>query len=191
MSIPSQSPDGPEPYPVADPESALKYAVQHIASHRAEIVEGRISPVSLSWGHETVVDSLRRQLGPVTARLGCIAGSGSLDLPGSGNWFVPGFAVVPRDLARASGALVPDQTLLIVQVTSASSADTDRVVKRRRYAEYRAPLYLVVDRGERTCTLFSRPGELGYSRVDGPLRFGEVVPLPEPFGLDLETKELE
>ncbi|OMI40861.1 hypothetical protein SPAR_03721 [Streptomyces sparsogenes DSM 40356] len=84
---------------------------------------------------------------------------------------------------------MPDQTLLVVEVTSDSNGDTDRIVKRRRYAEYRAPLYLLVDRQERTCTLYSEPGDLGYTEVHGPHPFGTPIRLPEPFDLELDTSE--
>jgi Uma2 family endonuclease len=94
-----------------------------------------------------------------------------------------------HELATVEGALLPDQTVLVVEVASPSNADTDRTVKRRRYAQFGAPLYLLVDRQERTCTLFSQPGELGYTRVEGPYPFGVPVRLPEPFQLDLDTAE--
>jgi Uma2 family endonuclease len=98
--------------------------------------------------------------------------------------------VVPSELAHDdAGALLPDQTLLLVEVTSDSNGDTDRIVKRRRYAEYGAPLYLLVDRQERACTLFSEPGPLGYTKAVGPYPFGTPVELPEPFGLTLRTDE--
>lgn len=82
---------------------------------------------------------------------------------------------------------MPDQTLLVVEVTSDSIGDTDRIVKRRRYAEYGAPLCLLVDRQEHACTLFSAPGPLGYTLVDGPHPFGTPIRLPEPFGVELAT----
>ncbi len=77
-----------------------------------------------------------------------------------------------------------------MEVTSQSNAETDRTVKRRRYAEYGAPLYLLVDRVDHCVTLFSEPGELGYTRVEGPYPFGATVRLPEPFGLDIDTSGL-
>lgn len=80
--------------------------------------------------------------------------------------------------------------LLVVEVTSESNAETDRVVKRKRYAEYGAPLYLLVDRMEKTVTVFTDPGRLGYTKVDGPHPFGTPVRLPEPFGIDLDTSGL-
>ncbi|MBT2387717.1 Uma2 family endonuclease [Streptomyces sp. ISL-11] len=177
----------PHSYAANDPETALKYAIQHIEGDRVQIVEGVISLMSPSWGHESAADSIRRQIDPAVRRLGCISGSGDLDLPGTPNWYIPDVAVVPSDVAQGAGALLPDQTLLIVEVTSESNGDTDRIVKRRRYAEYGAPLYLLVDRQERSCTLFGEPGELGYTKSDGPRPFGTPLHLPEPFDLALDT----
>jgi Uma2 family endonuclease len=176
-------------YAADDPETALKYAIQHIRGDRVEIIEGVIEPVSPSWSHEKAAHVIRRQLAAAVNRLGCIEGAGNLDLPGSSNWYVPDLAVVPEGIADGD-ALVPNQTLLIVEVTSDSNGDTDRITKRRRYAEYGAPLYLLVDRQERSCSLFSEPGELGYTRIDGPHPFGTPLRLPEPFDLELDTKDL-
>ncbi|MEU4209252.1 Uma2 family endonuclease [Streptomyces sp. NPDC026206] len=176
-------------YSADDPEAALKYAIRHFEDDHVQIVEGVIALMRRSWDHESSVSSIRSQTGPVVGRLGCISGSGDLDLPGSLNWYVPDVAVVPEELAKGAGALLPDQTLLIVEVTSDSDGDTDRIVKRRRYAEYGAPLYLLVDRQERSGTLFSEPGESGYTRTDGPHPFGTAVHLPAPFDLELDTSE--
>jgi Uma2 family endonuclease len=176
-------------YHVDDLEAALKLAIRHIQGDRVQIVEGVIEPVSPSWDHESAADVIREQLGPRVRELGCRMGSGDLDLPGSNNWYIPDIAVVPRELAKRAGSLLPDQTLLVVEVTSESNGDTDRIVKRRRYAEYGAPLHLLVDRRERSCTLFSEPGALGYTSAVGPHPFGTPIELPEPFGLVLQTGE--
>ncbi|MFE5587629.1 Uma2 family endonuclease [Kitasatospora sp. NPDC056531] len=181
---------GPGDYSqVPNPEQALKYAIQHIVGDRVEIIEGVITPVSPTWAHERAVDLIREQIGPRMRELSLRAGSGNLDLPGTENFYVPDLAVVPAELAKAEGALLPEQTVLVVEVTSPSNGDTDRTVKRRRYAQFGAPLYLLVDRQERTCTLFSQAGGLGYTRVEGPHPFGVPVRLPEPFQLDLDTDE--
>ncbi len=180
----------PQPYTAGvDPELALKYAVQHIAGDRAEIIEGVIQPVSPTWGHEGAAESVRDQIRERVRELDCMTGSGNVDLPGSPNWYVPDLAVVPASFAEQDAPLVlPDQTLLILEVVSPSNGDTDRIVKRRRYAQYGAPLYLLVDRPERTWTLYSEPGRLGFAKADGPHRFGEPLELPEPFGLTLDTR---
>ncbi|MEU1284536.1 Uma2 family endonuclease [Kitasatospora sp. NPDC005856] len=172
---------------VPNPEQALKYAIQHIAGDRVEIVEGVITPVSPSWAHETAVDLIREQIGPRMRELGLRAGSGNLDLPGTPNYYVPDLAVVPAELAKTEGALLPDQTVLVVEVTSPSNGETDRMAKRRRYSQFGAPVYLLVDRQERTCTLFSQPGQLGYTRVEGPHPFGTPLQLPPPLSLELDT----
>ncbi|MFD8596425.1 Uma2 family endonuclease [Kitasatospora sp. NPDC059646] len=170
-----------------DPERALKYAIQHHVSERVQIVEGVVEPLASGWGQEAFADAIRHQLRDRVRELGCITGAGDLDLPGSSNWFIPDVAVVPRELAREGEALLPEQTLLIVEVTSETTGDTDRLVKPRRYAEYGAPLYLLIDRRDATCTLFAEPGPPGYARTAGPLPFGAPIDLPEPFGLRLDT----
>ncbi|MFF7592575.1 Uma2 family endonuclease [Kitasatospora purpeofusca] len=176
---------------VTDPERALKYAIQHVAGDRAEIIEGVITPRSPTWAHESAAEVVRRQLMPSLEALGLVSGAGNLDLPGSENWFVPDLAVVPADLAaKTEGALLPDQTLLVVEVTPPSNGEADRTVKRRRYGQYGAPLYLLVDRQHRACTLFSEPTRLGYAVESGPHPFGTPVRLPEPFDLDLDTSRL-
>jgi Uma2 family endonuclease len=174
-------------YDSVDHEAALKYAVQHIDGQRAEVVEGRIVLVSRSWDHENVVATIRSRLDGRTRELGCLLGSGVLDLPGSPNWYIPDLAAVPADLARGAGALLPKQTLLIVEVTSEADAETDRTTKRRRYAQYGTPLYLLVDRQARTWTLFAEPHDLGFAKTDGPHPFGAPVALPDPFGLTIDT----
>jgi hypothetical protein len=35
----------------------------------------------------------------------------------------------------------------------------------------------------------SQSETLGYTKVEGPLPFGRPAPLPEPFGLELDTSE--
>ncbi|MGI5531009.1 Uma2 family endonuclease [Streptomyces syringium] len=181
----------PPTYTVDDPETALKYAIQHYEEgRRPQIVEGVIELTRPQRAHDTAADRIRDQIAPVVAELGCLAGSGDLDLPGSSNWYVPDLAVAPRALAKGATVLLPEQTLLIVEITSDPDGDAVRVAKRRRYAEYGAPFYLLVDRQEKSCTLFSEPGELGYATSDGPHTFGILVHLPAPFNLDLDTSEL-
>ncbi|WP_274910669.1 Uma2 family endonuclease [Streptomyces sp. WZ-12] len=170
-----------------DPERALKYAIQHLKDDRAEIIEGVIDAAPPDWDHEAVADALREQIRARARELGCVIGSGNLDLPGSANWYVPDLAVVPAAAAKGGAALRPVDTLLVVEVTSGADEDTDRVVKRQRYAEYGAPLYLLVDRQQRSLTLYSGPGRLGYARTDGPHPYGSPVRIPDPFGIDLDT----
>ncbi|MGR7001039.1 Uma2 family endonuclease [Yinghuangia aomiensis] len=176
-----------EPYAEVDPERALKYAVQRVICGRAEVIEGVLHLASRSWGHESIVGEVRVQLDRRADELGCRMGAGNVDLPGTCNWYVPDLAVAPAHFFDEDAVcLVPDQTVLVVEVTSPMTSDTDRSVKRARYGAYGAPLFLLVDRG-RACTLPSGPTRQGYSSVAGPYPFGTPVPLPEPFALELDT----
>jgi Uma2 family endonuclease len=179
----------PATYTVTDPEAALKYAIRHLTVDHVEIVEGTIDLVSRPWDHERAVSGIYGQLSGVARRAEWTLGRGDLDLPGSSNWYVPDLAVVPVELTADARALLPAQTLLVVEVTTDTTLESDRVTKRRRYAEYGTPLYLLVDRQERSCSLFSLPGELGYTRADGPHPFGAPLRLPEPFELELDTTD--
>ncbi|MFJ1722414.1 MULTISPECIES: hypothetical protein [unclassified Streptomyces] len=69
--------------------------MDHIADG-VQIIEGIIEPVSPAWDHERAARAVRRQIEDRVDELGCVEGSGNLDLPGSSNWYVPDIAVVPR-----------------------------------------------------------------------------------------------
>jgi Uma2 family endonuclease len=81
----------------------------------------------------------------------------------------------------------PDGVVLVIEVTS-SRPERDRVAKRRGYARAGIPLYLLVDREEERTTLFSGPDEHDYGHTD-QVPFGKSLPLPEPFGFELDTSE--
>ncbi len=68
-----------------------------------------------------------------------------------------------------------------------SERDSDYARKRRWYARSRIPLHLLVDLNEGAVELRSQPGDLDYGRVDR-YRFGEPVPLPEPFSFAVDTR---
>ena len=74
--------------------------------------------------------------------------------------------------------------LMAVEVVSPSSANDDRVTKKRIYALGEVPLYLLVDVD--TVTLFSDPDGGSY-RSQTTVTIGEKLTLPEPFGIELDT----
>ncbi|PBC87059.1 Putative restriction endonuclease [Streptomyces sp. KS_16] len=169
-----------------DPERALKYAIQHIRGDRAQIVEGVIEPVSPTWDHETTAETIRDQIRARARELDCVTGSGNLDLPGSSNWYVPDIAVVPAAVAKGAGALLPSDTLLVVEVTSESNAESETPsVRGVRGAA------LPTGRPSRAfgnSVLGAMPTRLHTSRRPHP--YGTTVRIPEPFGLDLDTNGL-
>ncbi|MGW7557690.1 Uma2 family endonuclease, partial [Streptomyces rimosus] len=77
---------------------------------------------------------------------------------------------------------------LVVEVVEkvVSERDSDYAGKRRWYARSRIPLHLLVDPDKGAVELHSQPGDLDYGRVDR-YRFGDPVPLPEPFSFAVDT----
>lgn len=81
----------------------------------------------------------------------------------------------------------PDGVAMVVEVTS-TKADRDRIAKRHCYALAGIPLYLLVDREEGTATLFSDPKARDHAEAH-IVHFGKPLPLPAPFGFDLDTAD--
>ncbi|MEU5524244.1 Uma2 family endonuclease [Streptomyces sp. NPDC047860] len=97
-----------------------------------------------------------------------------------------GFAKGHGDWSEAEGVL------MTVEVTS-HDADThqrDRVEKPGGYAAAGIPVYLLVDREDRTVTVFSDP-EDGRYRLQVNKPFGAVIDLPDPVNITLDTEPLE
>ncbi|MDL4819446.1 Uma2 family endonuclease [Actinomadura opuntiae] len=115
---------------------------------------------------------------------------------------------VPSDVQHKVNLVIPDATFapleldvfdnedswiqpaglcLVVEVTS-SRPELDREVKRRGYARAAIPLYLLVDREQQKAILFSEPDGKDCSRAH-QVPFGKGLPLPEPFGFELDTSE--
>jgi hypothetical protein len=63
--------------------------------------------------------------------------------------------------------------------------------KLRAYAQGRVPLYLHIDQlaDPATVTLFSDPVESSY-RTCSPAAAGQALRLPEPFGIQIDTRRL-
>ncbi|MFV2178785.1 Uma2 family endonuclease [Actinomadura sp. LOL_016] len=100
------------------------------------------------------------------------------------------FALAELDVFRDAEPWMrvePEGIAMVVEVTS-SRPEPDRKAKRYGYARASIPFYLLVDREERTTTLFSDPERGDYRHVDS-VSFGKTLALPEPFGVDLDTSE--
>ncbi len=82
--------------------------------------------------------------------------------------------------------------LMVVEVTSHES-DTDRRdrnEKRDGYAAAGIPVHLLIDRDHNTLTVFSDP-EDGRYRIAPAAPYGEIVRLPSPVGINLDTEPLK
>jgi Uma2 family endonuclease len=87
-----------------------------------------------------------------------------------------------------SPAAHPRTALLAVEV-SASSRETDRVVKARLYARAGVPTYWIVDVPSRAVEVHSDPGADGYRRCE-TYGVGERVPSPAAGVAELDVTEL-
>ncbi|MFC5719003.1 Uma2 family endonuclease [Streptomyces gamaensis] len=102
----------------------------------------------------------------------------------------PDGALAPHRHFRGRGEWSdPEGVLMAVEITS-YDADTDRHDKRDGYAEAGIPVYLLVDRDDRSVTVYSDPQGGKYRSIENR-PYGAAVKLPEPVGLTLETEELQ
>jgi Uma2 family endonuclease len=101
--------------------------------------------------------------------------------------YIPDLTVVPgRQRMWGKDAIHADDTLLVVEVVSPSSTHDDHTVKPKNCAAARVPLYMVIDKIERTVRLLGDPGEQGY-REEVEVPFGKPLELPEPWNLTIDT----
>ncbi|WP_075735700.1 Uma2 family endonuclease [Streptomyces acidiscabies] len=162
---------------------------------RAELIEGEIVVTPPPDGdHEKYISRVVRQV----IRRACtdmdFAGNKGLRLRSGEaspwNHVIPDVTFAPVDLDLFGGAdiwMPPDGVTLVLEVNPGRTRD-DREPKHRCYARAGIPLHLLVDRDTSSLTLFSDPADEDY-RQHITLPFGRPLPLPEPFGFELETTE--
>ncbi|MEU5917880.1 Uma2 family endonuclease [Streptomyces sp. NPDC047141] len=113
-------------------------------------------------------------------------------IPARSGMYIPDLLVAPRAVLMGSGHFIPAaEAELVVEITSQSNANHDRIAKAAGYATAGVPLYLLVDRwvpGGPTATLYGEPSD-GVYRVLRAIPFGGGLHLPAPFDLTLDTAE--
>ncbi|MFJ5972767.1 Uma2 family endonuclease [Streptomyces sp. NPDC093060] len=112
-----------------------------------------------------------------------------LTCPETGGLFVPDLCVVPRAALRRGTRVHASEAELVVEVTSRSNANHDRIKKAHGYAVAGVPFYLLLDAwqsGRPTATLYGEP-QNGTYRVLASVEYGEELRLPAPFKLVLDT----
>ncbi|WP_433699865.1 Uma2 family endonuclease [Nocardiopsis sp. CA-288880] len=105
--------------------------------------------------------------------------------------YIPDLLVIPHSVMEYDPENLVSDALLVVEVTSRSTADRDRKPKLWGYAHAGIPLYLLVDRWDPETdrgevTLFSGP-ENGVYTGATKVPFGKEIHLPAPFDLTLDT----
>ncbi|MEW2574373.1 Uma2 family endonuclease [Streptomyces sp. NPDC047070] len=158
---------------------------------KVEIIEGivTVSPTPANQ-HNLIAAVVQRRLYSVIPEDWEIFQTLSVAVPSRLGMFIPDLVVVPTAEVDGPGNYIPAGAAeLVVEVTSKSNAQHDRVGKPAAYAAAGIPLYLLIDRwapGGSTVTLYGEPQGDVY-RVLQAGKFGEQIVLPEPFDLKLDT----
>ncbi|MCX2185627.1 Uma2 family endonuclease [Streptomyces sp. SKN60] len=158
---------------------------------KVEIIDGIIVVTPPPSGnHNDIADEVQRALYPVIRRDWGVYQTQPLVIPTRVGMFIPDVLVAPKKSVReAEHGLLAADAELVVEITSRSNANHDRVVKLQGYATAGVPLYLLIDRwhsGRPTATLYGEPKN-GLYRVLDVVEFGEEIHLPAPFDLTIDT----
>jgi Uma2 family endonuclease len=163
--------------------------------HRAEIAGGRIivSP-GAQRRHCKLIDRVCRQLAAVTWEQGWeFYQNWAVHIPPHrGDKRLPDLLVAPPDSPEFDECQAFGYgTLLAVEVCSKESRHDDLEVKPGEYARAGVPMLLVVDdfAEPKTVTLFHALRDDAY-RICVEVAAGEILELPEPFGVKLDTEAL-
>ncbi|TVL90136.1 Uma2 family endonuclease [Streptomyces sp. LX-29] len=174
----------------------LMHTYEHLdlpEGQRAELIGGEIviSPTPTSQ-HNWIFGRLMRMLIKATPDEWMITNTETVVLPATGERFIPDLLVCEAAALtdnRKEWQLPADDVLLACEITSPSTARRDRTSKLWGYAHSQVPVYLLVDPhdGGGSTTVYANPDGKGRFRDEKTVPFGERVPLPEPFGFELDT----
>ncbi|MFC3491110.1 Uma2 family endonuclease [Glycomyces rhizosphaerae] len=161
---------------------------------RAEIIRGEIllSP-SPTNRHSHICARLIRSLAPfANERDWALASELAVHIEHTGEALIPDLMVLPDSIlieGEEASSIDSAELLLAFQVTSDSSVRRDRKAKLWSYAYGLIPIYILVDRhdGHGTVTVYSEPDGNGRYAEHHSVEFEKLVPLPDPFGIEIET----
>jgi Uma2 family endonuclease len=165
-----------------------------LPGHRVELIDGQVvvSPTASRW-HSSAIDRLIDSLIDVKRINGWEFHTNlAVHIEATRERLIPDLMIAPKDAAGFSDEeLLAHGVLLAAEVVSPSSQGRDRVTKLRAYAQGRVPLYLLIDQlaDPATVTLFSEPAQTSY-RTCSAATAGQILLLPEPFGIALDTRRL-
>ncbi|MFJ3667807.1 Uma2 family endonuclease [Streptomyces sp. NPDC090106] len=194
LPVPEQPPVGSGRLDARDIEEAFTQVSAAVPKGwRAELIEGEIHVTPPANGeHEEYVSEVSRQvtLRQLRPELRNYGGIG-LNVPGASGTghVVPDLVVAPKGtFDNKEEWHDPAAVLMVVEVTSDSTAGRDRVQKIRGYARAAIPVYLLIDREAGQVTVCAAPEGDDYA-TKASYKLGRQVPLPEPLGFTLDTAE--
>ncbi|MDP9841042.1 Uma2 family endonuclease [Streptosporangium lutulentum] len=159
---------------------------------RAEIIDGNLimSP-SGTPQHARIARRLSRALIPVEDKNDWESFSGDVDvcIEGPRDTLVPDYCLAPVNAPLWGDRELLSSTLIMVaEIVSPGSTDTDRAVKPRIYAGCGIPIVLIIDpvASPPAITVLSDPVE-GTYRTTTNTEMGKPVRLPSPVDFDLDT----
>lgn len=160
---------------------------------KVEIIEGIVTLAPPpSEEHNDAAELVQRLLySVVTEKYGIYQTLGLVAADAAG-LYIPDLCVVPRAALREGRRVQASEAELVVEITSRSNANHDRVKKAHGYAKAGVPLYLLLDpwqSGRPTATLYGEPAN-GTYRVLASVEYGEQLTLPAPFDVTLDTNVL-
>ncbi|MCA1222603.1 Uma2 family endonuclease [Streptomyces sp. 8L] len=158
---------------------------------KVEIIEGIITVAPPpSNDHNLIADLVQEVLYAAKPKDWGVYQTLGLVLPSKKGLYIPDLVLAERaDLAKRPSSLPADRAKLVVEITSESNANHDRIAKVHGYADAGVPLYLLLDSwhsARPTFTLYGEPAD-GTYRALLVGEFGEKLVLPEPFGCDIDT----
>jgi Uma2 family endonuclease len=115
---------------------------------------------------------------------------GIVDGPAKQTYFIPDLVVMPdASLEADRPALVPADTLLVVEILSPGGESIDDVTKRYWYARLGIPQYWIVDPKSQKLTVMLLRTDRPKYRDAAVIRAGERWHTEEPFPITLDPAE--
>jgi Uma2 family endonuclease len=190
MALVLERPTFTEPDP--DVDEFFRELSERAPNRKVELIDGRIVVREVpTTEHADIIFRLLLQLIPVITERGWrIWNDVALFLGPQLARYRPDLLVVPPDPKRWGDDHVHgEDTVLVAEVVSRSSAHDDHETKPRGCALGKVPLYLVIDGFTGRVRLLSRPGGRGYDQ-EVAVKLGAPLDLPEPWIFTLDTSLL-
>ncbi|MFF4603568.1 Uma2 family endonuclease [Streptomyces sp. NPDC001339] len=157
-----------------------------------EFIDGRIEEKCPGDGdHSTIIMWLTKQYMQARPELHlCTTRGLKVGVDGEGRARPDGVLAPSGHFAGHGEWSDPEGVLMTVEVTP-HDCGRDRHPKRAAYAAAGIPVYLLVDRDIGAVVIHRNPAPGGCYRDTHLAPFGEVVTLPDPAGITLDTEDLK